>query len=189
MKSTYSAPQHWRYFCIGLLLLGAFWISISRAPANSATAGKIPAPQAGFLAPDFALEDAEGNLTRLSDLRGQPVLLNYWATWCPPCRAEMPAMQTVYQEYQSQGLVILAVNATQQDSRSAALAFAAELDLSFPILFDKQGLVGEAYQIRSMPTSFFIHPDGTIQEVVIGGPMAEALLRSRVEQLLQGQEK
>lgn len=166
-----------------LLLLGALWIPLSALPADQATEAQA-APFAGFYAPDFTLTSATGESITLSDLRGQAVLVNLWASWCGPCRAEMPAMQRVYERYQDQGLVILAVNATDQDSREAALTYYEELGLSYPLLFDVDGAASDAYQLRALPSSFFILPDGRIQEVVIGGPMAEALLIIRVEALL-----
>jgi peroxiredoxin len=97
----------------------------------------------------------------------------------------MPAMQRVYDDYKEQGLQILAVNSTNQDSEGKALAFVNELGLNFPILMDVAGEVSRLYLVRSLPTSFFIQPDGTIREVIVGGPMSEALLRIRVEQLLE----
>ncbi len=166
-----------------LLLLGALWIPLSALEPQAASEAQA-APFAGFYAPDFSLESADDELISLSDLRGQPVLVNLWASWCGPCRAEMPAMQRVYERYQDQGFVILAVNATNQDSRAEATAFYNELGLSYPLLFDADGVVSNAYQLRALPSSFFILPDGRIQEVVIGGPMAEALLIIRVEALL-----
>ena len=175
----------WRIFSLVVLLLSAAWVWLSAAPDGATTGGMIPAPRAGFLVPDFSLPDAEGNLTTLSDLRGQAVLVNLWASWCTPCQAEMPAMQRVFEEYKDQGFTILAVNATQQDSQAAAIQFAAEKGLTFPILFDLDGSVARSYQMTALPSSFFILPDGTINEVIIGGPMAEALLRVRVEQLLE----
>ena len=170
---------------IFILLVGAGWVWLSAAPENSTTAGAIPAPQEGFLAPDFVLETLEGETIQLSDLRGQPVLINIWASWCPPCRTEMPAMQRVYRDFKEQGFVILAVNATNQDTVLNAAAFATEKNLTFPILLDVDGRVTQAYQVRSLPTSFFVGHDGIIQEVVIGGPMSETLLRTRVETLLE----
>ena len=167
-----------------ILLLGLVWIGISATLPGTSTVSGIPAPQAGFLAPDFTLPDQQGEDVTLSAFQGQPVLVNVWASWCNPCRQEMPAMQDIYQQYQAQGFVILAVNAANQDSRADAEAFIAEMGLTFPILFDSDGLVSELYQVRALPSSFFILPDGTIQEVVIGGPMAEALLYTRVENLL-----
>lgn len=93
-------------------------------------------------------------------------------------------MQRVFQQYQGEGFLILAVNATAQDDRESALKFASSLGLTFPILFDLDGAVSQKYQVHSMPTSFFIDTEGTIQRVVIGGPMSEALLRAEVERLL-----
>jgi len=177
-------PRNWLLFSGFLLLIGAGWLWLSRAAPVALTSGKIPAPHQGFMAPDFALQDTSGRSVRLADLRGQPVLVNIWASWCGPCKAEMPALQRLYQDYQARGFEILAVNATAQDSQENALAFSKSLGLTFPILFDYQGEVSRLYQAQSLPSSFFINKDGTINEVVIGGPMAEALLRVRVDRLL-----
>ncbi|MEN8240676.1 MAG: redoxin domain-containing protein [Chloroflexota bacterium] len=167
------------------LLLGLAWIGVSaQLPGTAANSG-IPAPQAGFQAPDFTLPTQDGTEIALSDLEGQAVLVNVWASWCSPCRQEMPAMERIYQEYQAEGFVILAVNAANQDNRADAVAFIEEYGFSFPILYDVDGYVSEQYQVRALPSSFFILPDGSIQEVVIGGPMAEALLQTRVETLLE----
>jgi len=170
---------------IVILFLGFAWIFASADKTGTSTAGLIPAPQQGFLAPDFELNTITGETIKLSDLRGQAVLVNLWATWCPPCRAEMPAIEKIYNEYKDDGLVVLAVNMTYQDTRSNIEPFINEYGLSFPILLDETSSVGSAYQLRSLPSSFFIGRDGIIQEVVIGGPMAEALLRTRVEQILK----
>jgi len=113
------------------------------------------------------------------------VLVNLWATWCPPCRAEMPAIERMYEEYKDQGFVVLAVNMTYQDDPFAVAPFIAEYGLTFPILLEETGDVAAAYQLRSLPTSLFIGRDGIIQEVIVGGPMSEALLRTRVEQILK----
>lgn len=180
---TLISSRKWLLFSLFLLLFGAGWIWFSRAQPGELTAGKIPAPRQDFLAPDFTLTDASGQEVRLSDLRGRPVLVNIWASWCGPCRAEMPAMQRLYQEYLDRGFEILAVNSTSQDSPENALAFAKDLGLTFPILFDVQGEVARLYKAQALPTSFFIDPEGIIQEVVVGGPMAESLLRVRVDRL------
>ena len=99
----------------------------------------------------------------------------------------MPALERVYQEYQDKGLVLLAVNAANQDSLEAAQAFMQDNGLTFPALYDTQGEAARLYAVRSLPSTFFIGRDGIIQEVVIGGPMAEALLRQRYERLFEGQ--
>ncbi len=96
----------------------------------------------------------------------------------------MPAFQKAYQDYEEQGFVIVAVNATLQDNPADIAAFVAEYGLSFPVVLDKDGAVNQLYQVRSLPTSFFIDKEGMISEVVIGGPIAEALIRSRIEELI-----
>ena len=171
------------YFVVSVL--GLIWIYLSADKTNASSSGTVAAPQQGFLAPDFELNTATGETVKLSDLQGQAVLVNLWATWCPPCRAEMQSIEKVYNEYKEQGFVVLAVNMTYQDDASRVMPFVTEQGLTFPIVLDEAGDMAQAYQLRSLPSSFFINRDGTINEVVIGGPMAEALLRTRVEEILK----
>lgn len=178
-------PLQRRIVYVTILVASLAWTFVSADQAGSSTAGEIPAPREGFLAPDFTLNTTEGEIITLSELRGQAVLVNLWATWCPPCRTEMPAMQKMYDEYKEYGFVVLAVNLTYQDDPSAIVPFTQEYGLTFPILLDETGVVAEKYELRSLPSSFFIDHNGIIQEVVIGGPMSEALLRTRIESLLQ----
>ena len=177
--------RNWTLFSILVLVAGLGWMVFLPPLPGSATGGRIPAPREGFLAPDFALQDAQGQTVRLSDLRGRPVLVNLWASWCPPCQAEMPDMQKVYEKYAPQGFTILAVNTTYQDQKSTALAFSAQRGLTFPILFDLDGTVSHQYLVRAMPTSFFVDRQGIIRRVVIGGPMSGGLLRAEIEQMLK----
>jgi cytochrome c biogenesis protein CcmG/thiol:disulfide interchange protein DsbE len=172
-------------FYILILIAGASWIFLNAAPAGAPAVVNTSAPQAGFTAPDFTLKTPEGETYTLSELKGNAVLVNLWATWCPPCRAEMPAIQKMYDEYKDQGFVVLAVNSTIQDSAIEIPAFTTEYDLNFPILLDELGDVTRMYQVRSLPSSYFINRLGIITEVVIGGPMSEALLRTRIEQALK----
>jgi peroxiredoxin len=174
-----------RILYLFLLAAGFAWILFSADTSGTSTAGKIPAPQAGFLAPDFELKTPEGETIRLADLRGQPVLVNLWATWCPPCRAEMQTLETVYNDYKDQGFTVLAVNMTSQDDPREIAPFVEQRGLTYPILLDENGAVSKAYQMKSLPSSFFINRDGTINEVIIGGPMAEALLRTRIEAIIK----
>lgn len=180
-----STIATWSMFSILVLIVGAAWIWFTAAPLGSTTQGDIPAPQKGFLAPDFRLETFGRDGYTLSESRGKPVLINFWTSWCPPCRSEMPAIQKVYDEFKDQGFVVLAVNSTHQDNLGDAITFAQIRKLTFPILLDKDGLVGDLYEVRSLPTTFFVDPQGIIQEVVVGGPMSEALLQIRVEQLME----
>jgi peroxiredoxin len=178
-----------RFLYAIILLLGVAWIFVSADRSGTSTFGKIPAPQVGFLAPEFAVkalsESAFTGKISLSDFRGQAVLVNLWATWCPPCREEMKTIEKVYKEYRDREFVVLAVNMTYQDDPFKVMPFVAEQGLTFPILLDETGEMADAYQLRSLPSSYFIGRDGVINEVVIGGPMAEALLRRRIEDILQ----
>lgn len=178
-------PTKRRVIYITILFAALAWVFVSTDRTGTSTAGEIPAPREGFLAPDFSLQTLEGETVTLSDLRGQAVLVNLWATWCPPCRAEMPAMQKLYDEYKDDGFIVLAINMTYQDNALAVDPFVRENKLTFPILIEPTGEVAEKYELRSLPSSFFINREGLIQEVVIGGPMSEALLRTRIESILQ----
>ncbi len=171
-----------------IIIAGLIWIRLSAISPAQTTSGQIPAPQKGFLAPDFVLESLTGEQIRLSQLRGKVVLINFWATWCPPCEAEMPAIQKVQDIYSTDEFIVLAINSTIQDREEAVAPFVSDRNLSFTVLLDIDGSVSRLYNLRSLPTSFFIGRDGIISEVVIGGPMSDALLISRVESLIQEEE-
>jgi peroxiredoxin len=175
----------WSLVVIGAAIIAGLWIWASAVPAEATTGGLIPSPREGFLAPDFTLESLTGDQISLSDIRGKAIVLNLWASWCPPCRAEMPALQRVYQENHERGLEVLAVNMTAQDTIAALEDFVQEFNLTFPILLDTSGGVGNAYLLRALPTTFFIDREGVIQHVIVGGPMSEVTLQSTVEQLLE----
>jgi peroxiredoxin len=165
-------------------MLGTAWIAWSRVQVGAIEATGEPQaiPQEGFPAPDFTLQTADGTVLRLSDLRGQVVVLNFWATWCPPCRIEMPALQEVYVAYRERGLEVLAVN--MQEGSGQTSAFAAENGLTFPILFDPDGAVSSRYRVTSLPTTLFVDRKGVIREVAVGGPLSHAYLESQVAALL-----
>ncbi len=179
--------RRWTTVMIAILILSVGWTFASRAPSAATTGGAPPPnPREGFSAPDFTLDLLDGGQLRLSDLRGQSVMINLWASWCPPCRAEMPAIEKVYQAYKDRGLVVLAVNTTFQDNEAAAAAFVREFGLTFLIPLDRDGSVSQRYQLRGLPSTFFVDRNGIIRSVVIGGPMSEALIQSKVEELLKG---
>jgi len=136
----------------------------------------------GGVAPDFALQDLHGNEVRLSDFLGRPVLVNIWASWCPPCRTEMPEIQRVYEAQGPDGLVILAVNALNQDDLDDVEAFVAEKKLTFPILLDSEGAVTVAYRAGTLPTSVFVDRAGKIHLVQIG-PMTQAFIESVLREM------
>ena len=138
----------------------------------------------GEMAPDFQLTTLDGEEVQLSDYRGKKVVLNFWATWCPPCRAEMPHMQTYYEEQaDEENVAILAVNLTTEDKGLAQIEdFIEEFGLEFPIPMDEKGDVGSTYQAVSIPTSYMIDTGGRIQNKVVG-PMDEAMMEQLIAEL------
>lgn len=108
--------------------------------------------------PDFTLPDLAGKKAALRDFRGKLVLLNFWATWCVPCREEMPAMERLYQHFKNKGFTIVAVDV--KDSRKDALAFLKELKITYPVMFDPEGEVGLLYGSWGLPTTYLIGPKG-----------------------------
>lgn len=125
------------------------------------------APRVGHLAPDFLLTTLDGREVRLSDYRGHVVFLNFWATWCGPCKVEMPAMERLYRDYRRQGFVILAVSS---DPEGAAVTgpFRDSLGLSFTIAHDPEMVVGRMYGVRTLPITFLIARDGVITHQIFG---------------------
>jgi peroxiredoxin len=176
---------HWLLMMAGVFLLGLAWIVWTAHPEQAAAAGRASSPHRGFTAPDFDLETLGGDRLRLSDLRGQVVVVNLWASWCPPCRAEMPALQQLFEAYREDGLVVVAVNATDQDSANAARTFVAEHGLTFPVVLDALGEASRAYALQAMPSTYVVDRRGVIREVVIGGPIRLGTLRSLVTPLLE----
>jgi len=169
-----------------VLALGVIWTFLSRVPLAATTGGAPPpSPREGFSAPDFTLDLLGGGQVTLSELRGKVVVVNLWASWCPPCRAEMPAIEKVYRANKDRGLEVLAVNSTFQDSEADAAAFVQDFGLTFPIPLDRLGAVSNRYLLRALPSTYFIDRLGIIRSVVIGGPMSEAVIQSKVEDLLE----
>jgi len=138
-------------------------------PGQAAPApdGQSVCLQPGCLAPDFTLKATSGETVTLYHLRGHPVLVNFWATWCDPCKAEMPDVQAVYDIYRGAGLVVLGVD--QGETEAEVTAFAQANHLTFPLLLDADGKVGNTYQIKAIPASYFVNSDGIIREVHVGG--------------------
>ncbi|WP_188206051.1 thiol-disulfide oxidoreductase ResA [Alkalibacillus aidingensis] len=134
-----------------------------------------PKLEEGDPAPNFKLDrlDQEGETIELADLEGQGVMINFWATYCEPCKEEMPYMDQLYEEYNDQGIEIIAVSVDKNEI--VINNFYNSLDLSFPSVHDKNETVMEAYEVIPLPTSYFINPDGTIERVVQGPLTLERL--------------
>ena len=140
------------------------------------------APAIGFLAPDFSLTNIwTGEAITLRELQGQPVIINFWATWCGPCRIEMPAIQAAYDRHQADNLVVLAVNFDEPPE--AVSAFGESLNLSFPILLDPGGEIQKVYRVRAYPSTFFIAPDGIVTSLQLG-LMTEGQLAEHIEKIV-----
>lgn len=167
-----------------LLGLSGVWIWISSQNLEGAANFQAEQPAVGFIAPDFELTSLDGQRIKLSELKGKAVIINFWASWCPPCRSEMPAIQNIFNEYLPEDFVILAVNVTNIDSDTAAYKFVKENQLTFPVLFDRTGMVSTLYQTNSLPTSFFIDQEGKISDIVVGGPISEAFFKIQLDKLL-----
>lgn len=120
------------------------------------------------VAPDFTLMNMQGEPVSLSQYRGKVVILNLWATWCPPCREEMPSMEGLYRKYKDQGLVILAVSA-DENGKKAVSQFLQRTPYSFPILLDSDSVVQNAYGVFRFPESFIIDRNGIVVKKIIGG--------------------
>lgn len=156
--------------------------AVSSSEEQSASAS-IEVP----LAPDFTVEDLDGNTVKLSDYRGTPVVLNFWASWCGPCKAEMPHFQKLKEEYDGQ-VVFLMINLTDgsRETKETAMAYIEEGGYDFNVLFDTTSEAAYSYRISSIPTTYFINAEGYALSREIGA-LAEQTLRGRVETLLPAQ--
>ncbi len=149
----------------------------------------------GALAPDFLLKTLDGGEIRFSELRGKAVIVNLWATWCGPCRKEMPQFVAAYDRYQEEGVEIIAVNL--QESPSIIQPFVDDFGMDFPVALDKRGAVSDEYRILGLPTTYFIDRQGVIKGVFLGpfldqfrgtnvqGAIEEDELTQRIEEILE----
>jgi peroxiredoxin len=151
------------------------WEKAEAAAASSTVGLKI-----GQKAPDFELTDRNGQLFKLSDYRDKTVVLNFWATWCPPCRTEMPEMQKFYEHISDNNVIILAVNAANSETSISAVGdWLGEKRYTFPVLFDSKGDLAQTYRIAAFPSTYIIEPGGLIRKKH-QGPMNEAMLKEAV---------
>ena len=176
------------FFCVACILFAFVARSLIGSRVSTAQPSPVTAktaPRKDYMAPDFSLQVLGPNERTIS-LKGyrgnRPVIINFWATWCPPCRAEMPAIQDVYEKYQPEGLVVLAVN--QMEPSRVVQPFVSDHGLTFPVLLDEESVAADAYRIRALPTTVFVRKDGTILDIVVGGPMSKAFIEGRVHELL-----
>lgn len=162
------------------IILSVLFIAIAYALYANITKDARGEVAVGKKAPDFVLFDLEGNRHQLSDYKGKGVFLNFWGTWCKPCEREMPYMNNQYKEYKDQGVEILAVNVGEPEF--VINKFVKRHDLVFPILLDDNGRVLTQYNIKPLPTTLLINPEGKITEIVEGG-LSEAKIKAMMESI------
>jgi peroxiredoxin len=159
-------------------------LSVLAAAPAAAAKGELKPAKGAVVAGDFIAQDLHGKPARFGETRGNVVLLNFWATWCPPCRKEMPAMEQLYREYKDRGLVVVAVS-QDQAPLATVRSFAEELKLSFPVWHDRDGIVGRQYSVPGVPASYLIGRDGRLAYKVLGEyDWSSPEARAAVEQLL-----
>jgi len=176
----FNVPR--RRLSISLLALMLLFCATQSVVADQPPLGhKMNPVEPPVASADFTLPDMDGESHSLSDFRGQVVMLNFWATWCPPCRREMPSMQRLYAKYRDRGLAVVAVN--QWEDEDLVFEFTGRLSLepTFPILFDRESRVAETYGVKGLPTTYLLDREGNVRFVAIGGrefdhPDVEALI-------------
>lgn len=168
---------------IAAAVVGSLYIIYSHAvaPREIDLTQLTEAPAVGHLAPDFTLPTAAGDILTLNDLRGRPVVLNFWASWCGPCRIETPHFQAFSEQYKNE-LIVIGVN--QQESAATINAFATEFELTYPLLIDEDNRVNQMYAVFGLPTTFFIDENGVIFDISPGA-ISLAILEDRIARLIQ----
>ena len=173
------------------LKLNVLLVLMCLLPAGAVVSAESGQPGLGYqftpltpltAAPDFTLDDMDGEAYSLHDYRGKVVLINFWATWCPPCRKEMPALEALYKKLGGESFAVLAVN--QWEDPDHVFAYTGELNVfpTFPILFDPESAISEDYGVKGLPTSFLIDKQGRLAYRAVGGrdfdhPEVERLIR------------
>ncbi|WP_379353322.1 MULTISPECIES: redoxin domain-containing protein [unclassified Paenibacillus] len=162
---------------LAVIVIGGYAIGTAifkKDPSGTLKVGQEP--------PNFTLADLNGGTTNLSDFKGKPVVINFWGTFCEPCVREMPEFERQYVKWKDRGLVILAINLSEDTL--TVNNFVKRFNLTYPILRDQNRKTERSYSLRQYPTTFFVKPDGTLMEVYVGG-MLEEDINERVERLLE----
>lgn len=166
---------------------GAKSVETGASPSIPSADPSLPvAPNIGALAPNFSLTTVDGEQVSLYDLRGKSVMVNYWVTWCVPCIEEMPVLEKLHREYQDQDFVMLSINGIAQDDLSTVMNTLGEFGVTFPVVLDKGDEVYNEFQVRFMPTSFFIDQQGVIRHIQLGSTTEDGF-RTTIENLLSEQ--
>jgi cytochrome c biogenesis protein CcmG/thiol:disulfide interchange protein DsbE len=177
---------------IGVVIAGLVWFF--ERPGEDATSEPIeltasasgPAPRVGEEAPDFRVQSPDGESLRLSDFRGSAVWINFWASWCPPCRAESPDIEAVYQEKQDEGLVVLALSIGE--GASTVRDYVERTGTTFTVGLDRGTDIAATYRIVGIPTHYFVDSDGILRDWRIGS-MSKKTMEKKVDAILSAAEE
>ncbi|CAG7638488.1 TlpA family protein disulfide reductase [Paenibacillus allorhizosphaerae] len=170
-----------RIIAMIILLFAGATVYLNMFQSKDAAKSADTAPQAGYLAPSFELASLEGQPYRVGGSRDKPLLLNFWASWCGPCRQEAPDLKALYDQYKDR-LDLYAVNATHQDTIADVRETVKEFDFRFPILLDPKGDATGSYQVRAIPTSFLIDKSGKVVDVLY--VMEREQLEQKIKKLI-----
>jgi len=176
--------EAWSWWAAALLLavVGTFWVWVNRIPDQTLTEMRTPAPAVGHPAPDFVTHLLDDSAFALHQKRGTPLVLNFWATWCGPCRAEMPALERAAQRYDGH-VTIVGIN--QAEDPAVIQAFVDEFGVTFPIALDADQAIGaDLYNVRGLPTTYFIDGEGIIRYIWMG-EMNSVTLEEGIAEILQ----
>lgn len=166
---------------IRIMILTVIFAGIGLAIYNQflkdKTAVKVESP-----APDFVLKTLDGGSFQLSKYQGKGVVLNFWGSWCDPCKEEMPALEKTYQSFKDKGVVLVGVNIGETDV--SIHSFKDRYGLNFPIAMDTKKEITQLYEIGPIPTTYFIDKTGIVKKVVIGGPMSEQTIADNMKEIV-----
>jgi thiol-disulfide isomerase/thioredoxin len=171
---------NWLILTAVVAALGAGWIGMTRVRAAAPITAGAPSAEVGGEAPDFALETLDGDTLALSDLHGTPVVVNFWATWCPPCRAEIPALESAYRDLGGE-VVVLGVDVGE--GAGVVVDFVGEYGMTYPVVLDTSQDIARSYRVRAFPTTYFVDSHGIIVDVHTG-PLNEPLLYTKITEMV-----
>ncbi len=190
VESKPRARSHWPLWIgTGIFIFILASTVVWTQQQQSGTAAERPSTaRIGSVAPEIKLALLEsghpGKQVTLSSLQGRPVVVNFWATWCNPCRAEFPAIESKYRQYKdSQQLVVVGVDSDGDDGPAAAASFVNKMGVTFPIWLDTDGSAEQTYRVNALPTTVFIDRHGVIQDMIVGGPIKTDYLEKELRKI------